>query len=57
MLFRSGVIGEIDGDPKTLAREENLEDVNRVYEVTWTVTLNPGEERKLTYKNSVLVYR
>jgi hypothetical protein len=52
-----GIIHEIDGEPKTVTREESLEDVNRVHEVTWTVTLNPGEERKLTYKNSVLVYR
>ena len=52
-----GIIHEIDGTPKTVTREESLEDVNRVHEVMWTVTLNPGEERRLTYKNSVLVYR
>jgi hypothetical protein len=52
-----GIIHEIDGAPKTVAREETLEDVNRIHEVLWTVTLNPGEEKRLTYKNSVLVYR
>jgi hypothetical protein len=52
-----GIISEIDGEPKTVAREDSLEDVNRVHEVLWTVNLNPGEERKLTYKYSVLAYR
>ena len=52
-----GVIHEIDGTPKTVTREESLEDVNRVHDVVWTVMLNPGEEKRLTYKNSVLVYR
>jgi len=52
-----GVIHEIDGEPKRIAREESLEDINRIHEVIWTVTLNPGEERKLAYKYSVLVYR
>ncbi len=52
-----GVIQEIDGTPKTVTREESLENVTRVHDVLWTVTLNPGEERRLTYKNSVLVYR
>jgi hypothetical protein len=52
-----GIISEIDGDPKRLAREESLEDINRIHEVIWTVSLNPGEERKLAYKYSVLVYR
>ncbi|MBI3824125.1 MAG: hypothetical protein HY289_15765 [Planctomycetes bacterium] len=52
-----GVVSEIDGSPKVTTREESLEDVNRVHEVVWTVTLNPGEEKRVTYKNSVLVYR
>jgi hypothetical protein len=52
-----GIISEIDGTPKMVTREESLEEVNRVHEVVWTLTLNPGEERRLTYKNSVLVYR
>jgi hypothetical protein len=52
-----GAIHEIDGTPKTITREESLEDVNRVHNVVWTVMLNPGEEKRLTYKNSVLVYR
>jgi hypothetical protein len=52
-----GVIQEVDGEPKMVTREESLEDVNRVHDAAWTVTLNPGEERRLTYKYSVLVYR
>ncbi len=52
-----GIISEIDGTPKTTTREESLESVNRITDAVWTVTLNPGEEKKLTYKNSVLVYR
>lgn len=52
-----GIIHEIDGDPKTITREDSLEDVNRLNEVLWTVHLNPGEERKMTYKYSVLIYR
>ncbi len=52
-----GVIHEISGEPKLVMREESLEDVNRVQEALWTVPLNPGEERKLSYKYSVLVYR
>ena len=52
-----GVINEIDGAPKAVIREDSLENVNRVHDVVWTVTLNPGEEKRLTYKNSVLVYR
>lgn len=52
-----GVISEISGDPKLVDREESLEDVNRVREALWTVNLNPGEEKRLNYKYSVLVYR
>jgi hypothetical protein len=52
-----GAIQQIDGDPKRTTREDSLEDVNRVQDVVWVVTLNPGEEKRLTYKNSVLVYR
>lgn len=52
-----GTISDIDGEPKRTAREESLEDVNRINEVLWTVALNPGEEKRLTYKYSVLVYR
>jgi hypothetical protein len=52
-----GNVSEIDGEPKTVTREDSLEDINRINEVLWTVNLNPGEERRLTYKYSVLVYR
>jgi hypothetical protein len=52
-----GIVSEIDGEPKTVAREDSLEDVNRLHDVLWTVNLNPGQERKLSYKYSVLVYR
>ncbi|MSU78311.1 MAG: hypothetical protein EXS16_09460 [Gemmataceae bacterium] len=52
-----GTISEIEGMPKLVTREESLEDINRIHEALWTVTLNPGEERRLNYKYSVLVYR
>jgi hypothetical protein len=52
-----GVISEISGEPKLVDREESLEDVNRVHEALWTVNLAPGEEKRLSYKYSVLVYR
>jgi len=52
-----GVIHEIEGDPVRSTREDSLEAVNRVYDVVWTVLLQPGEEKRLTYRNSVLVYR
>ena len=52
-----GAIQQIDGEPKRTTREESLEDVNRVQDLVWVVTLQPGEEKRLTYKNSVLVYR
>ena len=44
-------------EKKTVTREESLEDVNRTNEALWIVPLTPGEERRLTYKYSVLVYR
>ena len=52
-----GIISEIDGSPKVTTREDTLESVNRTHETIWTVTLDPGQEKKLTYKNSVLVQR
>lgn len=52
-----GIIHEIDGSPNLTTREESLESVNRIHDVVWVMTLNPGEEKRLTYKNSVLVYR
>jgi hypothetical protein len=52
-----GIIHEIEGTPKLATREESLEDINRVHDVMWTVSLAPGEEKRLTYKHSVLVYR
>ena len=52
-----GKISEIEGKPKVTTREESLEDINRIHDIIWTVTLKPGDEKKLTYKNSVLVHR
>jgi hypothetical protein len=52
-----GQLAQIDGEPVVTTREATLEDVNRTHNVRWTVTLQPGEERRLTYKYSVLVYR
>ena len=52
-----GIISEIEGSPRQTTREESLEEVNRIYEAVWVVMLNPGEEKRIAYKNSVLVYR
>jgi len=52
-----GSIREIEGNPRLVAREDSLTEVNRVHEALWTVTLGPGQEQKLSYRFSVLVRR
>jgi hypothetical protein len=51
----SGELVSADGDPKSSLREEGAWSVNRRNELLWTLTLKPGEERKLTYRYRVLV--
>lgn len=51
----SGELIAADGDPKKGLREEGVYSVNKRNELVWTLTLKPGEEKKLKYKYSVLV--
>ena len=51
----SGELLRADGEPKSTLREEGVYSVNKRNELLWTLTLKPGEERKLTYRYTVLV--
>jgi hypothetical protein len=51
----SGELLRADGEPKSTLREEGVYSVNKRNELLWTLPLKPGEERKLTYRYSVLV--
>lgn len=52
----SGELVGADGDPRTMLREEGVYSVNKRNELLWTVPLKGGEERRLTYRYTVLVY-
>ena len=52
-----GAIQQIEGSPVVATNEDTLVDVNRGQSVRWTVALQPGEERRLSYRYSVLVLR
>lgn len=52
----SGDLVSAEGDPKCVLREEGAYSVNKRNELTWTLELAPGGERRLTYRYSVLVY-
>jgi hypothetical protein len=51
----SGELLKADGAPKTVLREEGVYSVNKRNELVWSLPLNSGEEKKLTYRYSVLV--
>jgi len=51
----SGELLRADGEPKSTLREEVVYSVNKRNELLWTLPLKPGEERKLTYRYTVLV--
>jgi hypothetical protein len=51
----SGELVHADGEPKSSLREEGVYSVNKRNELLWTLPLKPGEERKLTYRYTVLV--
>jgi hypothetical protein len=51
----SGDLMSADGSPTCLLREEGVYSINKRNELTWSVDLNPGEEKTLTYRYSVLV--
>ena len=52
----SGQLQEAEGSPASSLREEGVYSVNRRNELTWRMTLQPGEQRTLTYRYEVLVY-
>jgi hypothetical protein len=51
----SGDLLTADGAPRTSLREEGVWSVNKRNELLWTLSLKPGEEKKLTYRYAVLV--
>lgn len=51
----SGDLQKADGSPKTVLREEGAYSVNRRNELVWTFLLASNEEKKLTYRYTVLV--
>jgi hypothetical protein len=51
----SGDLIEADGDPECTLMEEGVYSINQRNEAVWTITLEPGESRTLTYRYSVLV--
>lgn len=53
----SGELLDATGDPKCVLREEGAWAVNKRNELTWSRTLEPGEEQTLTYRYTVLVNR
>jgi hypothetical protein len=58
MVIRRRFSGELisaDASPRTTLREEGVWSVNRRNELVWTLTLQPGEERRLHYHYAVLV--
>jgi hypothetical protein len=53
----SGDLLDSVGDPTCVLREEGAWSVNKRNELTWSLELEPGEERTLTYRYTVLVNR
>ena len=51
----SGELLRADGEPDCELLEEGVYSINQRNELTWTLILEPGETRKLTYEYSVLV--
>lgn len=54
-LRYSGELLSAEGDPENEVIERSVYSVNKRNELTWTLTLKPGEERTLAYKYSLLV--
>jgi len=44
-----------DASPESKLLEEGVYSANQRNELTWTVTLKPGQEKTLNYRYSVLV--
>jgi len=59
MVIRREFSGELlaaDGAPEARLLERGVYSVNRRQELVWTLTLAPGEEKRLEYTYDVLVY-
>ena len=54
-LQYSGEFIEAEGEPKSKLLESGVYSVNPRRELTWEITLKPGEELMLTYKYTVMV--
>jgi hypothetical protein len=52
-----GTILAAQGDPRISVREGTLTELNPLRDVLWVVTVQPGEEKHLTYSYSTLVDR
>ncbi len=52
----SGELVEADGNPEQSLREEGVYSINPRHELTWRLTLAPGQEQTLEYSYRVLVY-
>ena len=52
----SGDLVEAGGEPKCVLLEEGVWSVNKRNELTWTLELQPGEEKNLTCRYNVHVY-
>jgi hypothetical protein len=52
----SGDVLKADGEPKTSLLEEGAGYVNRRNQLTWSMPLKSGEELKLTYRYTLLVW-
>lgn len=52
----SGELVRADGHPDQSLREEGVYSINPRHELTWTLTLEPGEEQTLEYSYLALVY-
>ncbi len=51
----SGELLTAEGQPKIALNEEGIYSVNKRNELTWVLTLKGGEERRLSYRYTVLV--
>lgn len=51
----SGDLIKADAEPKVIPLAEGVYSTNKRNELTWTLTLQPGEEKTLAYSYSVLV--
>jgi hypothetical protein len=51
----SGELNEAEGSPRSSLREEGVYSINKRFDLVWSLSLKPGEEKTLKYSYSVLV--